>query len=93
MKKLLILLYLIIVLIIVGEKNWLVEDYISKVLKKYDVYQEKIKNYEIQNICNIDNFYFKYFINHKIYDNKKYIRTLPENIFPFCKNIFSKKIY
>jgi len=57
MKKLLILLYLIIVLIIVGEKNWLVEDYISKVLKKYDVYQEKIKNYEIQNICNIDNFF------------------------------------
>jgi len=74
-----------------SRKNILLLDYVSRVLKKYDVNPKKIKHYKIQNISNIEIFHFYYFQNTKIYENKKDIRTLPKYIFPFHENLLSNQ--
>lgn len=62
---------------------------VSRILNKYNIYPEKIKNYKIQNISGDKNFSFDFIKNKNIDIKYKDIKYLPENIFPFTEKLFS----
>jgi len=67
----------------------ILNDRIKSGLKTYGVLPKKIKNFVIQNISNDNEIRFEFInIHQSVYDIKKNIRTLPENIFPFREKLF-----